>query len=346
MTHDPSLEERQPVEQQPTTEQQEVEPSQPSDEDAFAAVVERLDKAGGDAKKALRTKPEPEPAQKPLDNRKAKTDNGGAAPDTDDEPFHGFNALPDEAKRRFLELREGYSKLQQNYRAQQNQLTPVQRQAAKLLAEKQALEKQIQALKTQQAPATKPVPEKWKRHATEFPEDAEAFEERLAAERAELESKLNPLLESVAALSKKLDESSTRVAESEERAFKREQRSAVDSWAAERGIDWIETMRSPEFKAWADAELEPEELERIGPNGFDARWYVRYLSRFQADIGRAESVNAATAAASAQKRRVQEALDVDPNPAARHGPTQVKAPADPEEERFAEVLRKHGHKID
>jgi hypothetical protein len=103
------------------------------------------------------------------------------------EPFPGYAALPEEARKAFDTERAERERLAKEavenlnkYRAVQGQNAPIQRQ-------NEALRRQIQESETKAKEQAAKL-EKWEKHKAEYPDEAAAIEEMIAPVRSDLES--------------------------------------------------------------------------------------------------------------------------------------------------------------
>ncbi len=217
-------------------------------------------------------------------------DNGGADEQHDDagqpeaqEPAW-FKSLSEEAKQAWLardqqleeEKRRAW-KLEQQRRAAEGNVAPMQRQNAELKAKLEAQEKQLREL------AAKGGLAKWEGYKNQFNEESGAVEEFV---KTNIDGIANPLREEVNELRKKTERAEALAAENARYQYKQEQASLLNQWCADKQIpDWQAIVNSQEFKE----SLDDEDYAKIfgtedAPGGtLRATDYIKALRLWMAD---------------------------------------------------------------
>jgi hypothetical protein len=279
--------------------------------------------------------PVPDPAPEPVE---AKETPAAPAPEAgvsvSEEPFPGFNALPDEVKAslttRFAEAeaaRKQAAEFEQNLRSVHNRLAPTQRELEQTRRAAQDMAARLQKIEQAQSNGA-PTSDLIKKFKEQYPDEGAALEavsqqwetqaERLTRENAELRQSVQTIRQNI------------------------DRRTAYDT-LLQRHPDAMEIDRSEPFKAWFGT-LSPHKRALAASSDPDA--VADALDDFKRDLALAQALAASTPATPAAPAAKVKPTDIDPNPTTRRAPgLRANAAGSSEADEYAATLLAAGYSV-
>lgn len=274
--------------------------SEPTEEEIFAQVSAEIDAKNGKQPIAEVQAPEAGEADPAVEAVAAAAE---PAPVVEDEPFPGFNALPEEARTRFTELREKATKadeLEKRARKLETERLSMQGVVAPTQRELENARKRIRELESAESEkATAAAQAKFKKYQEDYPDEAEP----LAAIRGEMQSELEKLKEAREAQAKELQEIQKEI-----------YLNKATSELSKVHPDYLEIDEDPVFKEWLEASHPiKKHLLRTGVVADTAE----VLNDFKREKLLAAHLNGQAAPVTTAAVKPMARADADPNPILR-----------------------------